>query len=67
MIANAEIQLTLADLEATPDDSNRYELIDGGLHVSTSPAFPHQNALLKLAVAPQNYLQDRNRLARPFE
>ena len=34
MIASAEIQLTLADLEATPDDGNRYELIDGGMHVS---------------------------------
>ena len=58
MIASAEIQLTLADLEATPDDGNRYELIDGGLHVSTSPAFPHQNALLELAFAIRTHLRD---------
>lgn len=35
--------LTVADLEAFPDDDgNRYELIEGELFVSTSPGMPHQ-------------------------
>ena len=60
MIASAEIQLTLADLEAAPDDGNRYELIDGGLHVSASPAFPHQNALAQLVIAIGIYLREHS-------
>ena len=34
--------LTVDDLEAMPDDGNRYELIDGVLVVSPSPGIPHQ-------------------------
>ena len=30
---------TIADLEATPDDGNRYEIIDGELYVSSVPSF----------------------------
>src|SRR5215210_188711 len=33
---------TLADLEALPDDGNRYEIIDGELHVTTAPHIWHQ-------------------------
>src|SRR5262249_34303095 len=33
---------TIADLEAMPDDGQRYELIDGALHVSPSPTHLHQ-------------------------
>jgi Uma2 family endonuclease len=33
---------TVADLEAMPDDGNRYELIDGMLIVSPAPSWPHQ-------------------------
>jgi Uma2 family endonuclease len=36
------IKLTIADLEALPQDGNRYELIDGELHVSTQPHWFHQ-------------------------
>ena len=40
-----EPPLTIADLEATPDDGNRYELIEGELHVSTAPSYLHQTIL----------------------
>lgn len=33
---------TLADLENTPDDGRRYELIDGQIVVSDSPGWEHQ-------------------------
>jgi Uma2 family endonuclease len=33
---------TSADLEALPDDGNRYEIIDGELYMSTQPHFFHQ-------------------------
>ena len=43
MTARTEPLLTVADLEAFPDDDgNRYELIEGELFVSTSPGLPHQ-------------------------
>lgn len=41
--------LSLEDWEALPEDSSRrYELVEGGLHVSPRPVFDHQRALLKL-------------------
>ncbi len=39
---------TVAKLHALPDDGNRYEIIDGVLHVTPSPAAGHQWVLLKL-------------------
>jgi Uma2 family endonuclease len=40
---------TVADLEAMPDDGNRYELIDGVLIVSPAPSWEHQD--MNFAVA----------------
>src|SRR5215813_9141973 len=42
MAAKIEPLLTIEDLEACPDDSNRYELIGGELFVSRAPAVEHQ-------------------------
>jgi Uma2 family endonuclease len=51
MAANVERLLTIADLDAFPDDDgNRYELIEGVLYVSTAPGLPHQLVLNNLLV-----------------
>jgi Uma2 family endonuclease len=42
---------TRADLEHTPDDGRRYELIDGYLYVSAAPGLVHQKAVMSLLVA----------------
>lgn len=41
---------TAADLEAMPDDGNRYEIIEGALIVTPSPAVPHQRVVGNLYV-----------------
>jgi Uma2 family endonuclease len=51
-----EPPLTIADLEATPDDGNRYELIEGELYVSTAPSYLHQSILMKIAIAVSGFL-----------
>jgi len=42
--------LTVADLDRTPADGRRYELVDGVLIVSPAPLIPHQVVLHQLAV-----------------
>ncbi|MDO5628008.1 MAG: Uma2 family endonuclease [Mobilicoccus sp.] len=41
---------TVDDLDHTPDDGNRYELIDGTLIVTPAPVPSHQRASMRLAV-----------------
>jgi len=57
MSVYTEPPLTIADLEAMPDDGNRYELIEGELYVSTSPSFFHQSILFKFAKVFADYLE----------
>jgi Uma2 family endonuclease len=59
MAAKIEPLLTIEDLDACPDDGNRYELIGGELFVSRAPRIPHQRILLNLQKAFLNYL-DQN-------
>ena len=56
MAANIEPLLTVADLDACPDDNNRYELIEGELFVSRAPGIPHQRVLLNLEIGLTEYL-----------
>jgi len=41
-------RLTQADLDDTPDDGNRWEIIDGELHVTPQPTPAHQNVVMQL-------------------
>ena len=41
--------LTYEDYCQIPDDGNRYEVIDGVLHMSPSPAYRHQRLVVKLS------------------
>jgi Uma2 family endonuclease len=63
MTAYTEPPLTIADLEAVPDDGNRYELIDGELYVSTAPSFFHQSILSNILFLVRIYLA-RNPIGR---
>jgi Uma2 family endonuclease len=48
--------LTVADLDATPDDGNRYELVEGELLVSRAPGLKHQTVVMNLSRELGNYL-----------
>ena len=37
-------RITYDEYLATPDDGNRYEIIEGVLYVSPAPNIPHQDA-----------------------
>jgi len=52
----SELRLTNADLEAAPEDGNRYEVIDGELFMSGPPAYTHQATLVNIVVGLHNYL-----------
>ncbi len=58
MTSSIEPLLTVADLDAFPeDDGNRYELIEGELFVSRAPGIPHQRVLLNLEIGLSDYLK----------
>jgi len=58
MASGIEPLLTVADLDAFPDDDgNRYELIGGELFVSRAPGIPHQRVLLNLELGLSDYLR----------
>jgi Uma2 family endonuclease len=48
--------VTVDDLEAMPDDGNRYEIIEGELLMSRAPGLTHQRAFGKLFRIFGNYL-----------
>jgi Uma2 family endonuclease len=58
MSAKVEPLLTVADLEALPDDGNRYELFEGELFVSRAPSLSHQRTLGNIHALLRAYLDD---------
>ena len=58
MAARIEPLLTVADLDACPDDNNRYELVGGELFVSRAPGISHQRVLHNLEIGLANYLAE---------
>ena len=56
MAAKLEPILTIADLDAMPDDGNRYELIEGELFGSCAPSLGHQRILINLEFLFKRYL-----------
>jgi Uma2 family endonuclease len=57
MASRIEPLLTVADLDACPDDNNRYELIGGELFVSRAPGLSHQRVLHNMQIAFADYLK----------
>lgn len=55
---NTQIQpvLTIADLDCTPDDGNKYELIEGEIYMSRAPSLAHQITLQNFLMALGSYL-----------
>ena len=48
---------TVEMVRALPDDSNRYEVIDGELFVTPAPSVAHQRAVLELALLVAPYVR----------
>jgi Uma2 family endonuclease len=58
MASRIEPLMTVADLDACPDDNNRYELIGGELFVSDPSLLSHQLLLQDLQMELAGYLRD---------
>jgi Uma2 family endonuclease len=56
MSAKVEPLLTIADLDALPDDDNRYELFEGELFMSRAPGVSHQRVLGNIYALIRAYL-----------
>ena len=54
--------MTYEDLQQTPDDGNRYEVVDGEPVVSPSPSQMHQTLIVRLLLLIHDYLR-QNQLA----
>lgn len=48
--------LTIADLDCTPDDGNKYELIEGEIYMSRTPSLTHQITLHNFEMALGSYV-----------
>jgi len=63
MVAKIEPLMTIDDLDAMPEDGNRYEVIEGELFVSRAPGLPHQIVLGNILHQLMTYLE-RNPIGR---
>lgn len=48
--------LTIADLDCTPDDGNKYELIEGEIYMSRAPSLTHQITLQNFLMTLGSYV-----------
>lgn len=48
--------LTIADLDCTPDDGNKYELIEGEIYMSRAPSLTHQITLQNFQMSLGSYV-----------
>ncbi len=63
---SAELRpMTQRDLDDTPEDGNKYEVIDGELHMTPFPTVAHQYATGQLYTALNNHIRAR-RLGRVY-
>ncbi|MGH9943567.1 MAG: Uma2 family endonuclease [Pyrinomonadaceae bacterium] len=60
MSAKVEPLLTISDLDALPNDGNRYELFDGEIIVSCAPGLPHQRILTNIIFLFSTHLARHN-------
>jgi Uma2 family endonuclease len=58
MVAHPKIRFLADDIWDTPEDGNRYEVIDGGLYVTPPPLVIHQFGLGRLYVRLANHIND---------
>lgn len=54
------VRATIADLANTPDDGQRYELIDGEIVVSPAPTWAHQQVVGRLYRRIVSWVEDRS-------
>ncbi len=59
MTARSRVRFKAEDIWEAPDDGNLYEVIDGELYVTPSPAWRHQVALSKLNLRVAGYVYER--------
>lgn len=57
MVTKIEPLMTINDLEAMPDDGNRYEVIEGELFVSCAPGLTHQQISGNIHYLIRSYLE----------
>jgi Uma2 family endonuclease len=58
MLLEVDEQLfTIEDWELTPDDGNRYEIIEGDFHISSVPSITHQRSISETIFQVGNYLE----------
>ena len=57
MATTIEPLMTVRDLEAMPEDGNRYEVIEGELFVSCAPGLTHQQVSMNIAFLIRSYLE----------
>ena len=55
-MAQPNTHWTVDDVQALPDDGNRYEVIDGELFVTPAPRYRHQDAVAALYIIVREYV-----------